>query len=57
MRFAWKVTMVTLTVIVLSFSVGSYLLVSLSFHSALDRETAGGPGGAGDAVHRLRRHL
>ncbi len=40
MRFAWKVTMVTLTVIVLSFSVGSYLLVSLSFHSALDRETA-----------------
>ncbi len=38
MRFAWKVTLATLCILVVSFSVGSYLLVSLSFRSALDRE-------------------
>lgn len=38
MKFAWKVTLATLGIIVLSFSVGSYLLVTLSFRSALERE-------------------
>ena len=38
MKFSWKVTLATLCILVASFSVGSYLLVSLSFRSALDRE-------------------
>lgn len=38
MKFAWKVTLATLCVLLLSTSVGSYLLISLSFRSALDRE-------------------
>lgn len=38
MKFAWKVTLATLCILVASFGVGSYLLVSLSFRSALDRE-------------------
>ena len=38
MRFSWKVTLATLCILVASFSAGSYLLVSLSFRSALERE-------------------
>lgn len=38
MRFAWKVTLATLCIIVLSFGMGSYLLVSLSFRTVLERE-------------------
>lgn len=38
MKFAWKVTLVTLCILVTAFSVGSYFLVSLSFQSALNRE-------------------
>ena len=38
MRFAWKVTLVTLCILLLSTGVGSYLLISLSFQSALERE-------------------
>lgn len=38
MKFSWKVTLATLCILVASFSVGNYLLVSLSFRSALDRE-------------------
>ena len=38
MKFAWKVTLATLCILVISFSVGSYLLVSISFRSALERE-------------------
>ncbi len=39
MKFAWKVTLVSLCTLVLSMGVGSYLLISLSFRSALTRET------------------
>ena len=38
MKFAWKVTMAALCILLLSTGVGSYLLISLSFRSALDRE-------------------
>ena len=38
MKFAWEVTLATLCILVLSFGVGSYFLVSLSFRSALERE-------------------
>lgn len=38
MKFAWKVTLATLGILVLFFSVASYLLVSLSFETSLDRE-------------------
>ena len=38
MKFAWKVTLATLSILLLSTSVGSYLLISLSFRSALERE-------------------
>ena len=38
MKFAWKVTLVTLCILLLSTGVGSYLLISLSFQSALERE-------------------
>ena len=38
MRFAWKVTLATLCILLLSTGVGSYLLISLSFQSALERE-------------------
>ena len=38
MRFAWKVTLAALCILVLSMGVGSYLLISLSFRTALDRE-------------------
>ena len=38
MKFAWKVTLVTLCILMLSTSIGSYLLISLSFQSALERE-------------------
>lgn len=40
MKFAWKVTLSSLCILVLAVSIGSYLLISLSFHSALDREVA-----------------
>ncbi len=40
MKFAWKVALVTLCILLLSTSVGSYLLISLSFQSALEREIA-----------------
>ena len=40
MKFAWKVTLVTLCILLLSTGVGSYLLISLSFQSALEREIA-----------------
>ncbi len=38
MKFSWKVTLATLCILVTSFGIGGYLLVSLSFRSALDRE-------------------
>ena len=38
MKFAWKVTFATLCILLLSTGLGSYLLISLSFHSALERE-------------------
>ena len=38
MKFAWKVTLAALCILMLSTSVGSYLLISLSFQSALERE-------------------
>ena len=38
MKFAWKVTLAALCILVLSMGVGSYLLISLSFRTALDRE-------------------
>ena len=38
MKFAWKVTLAALCILVLSTGVGSYLLISLSFRSALERE-------------------
>lgn len=40
MKFAWKVTLSSLSILVLAVSVGSYLLISLSFQSALEREIA-----------------
>jgi len=40
MKFAGKLTMLTLCILVLSMGIGSYLLITLSFHSALDRELA-----------------
>jgi len=40
MKFAWKVTLSSLCILVLAVSIGSYLLISLSFHSALEREIA-----------------
>ena len=33
MKFAWKVTLVTLCILMLSTSIASYLLISLSFQS------------------------
>lgn len=38
MKFAWKVTFATLCILLVSTGVGSYLLISLSFQSALERE-------------------
>ena len=38
MRFAWKVTLAALCILLLSTGIGSYLLISLSFQSALERE-------------------
>ena len=38
MKFAWKVTLAALCILLLSTGVGSYLLISLSFQSALERE-------------------
>ena len=38
MKFAWKVTLAALCILLLSTGVGSYLLISLSFRSALERE-------------------
>ena len=38
MRFAWKVTLIALCILLLSTGVGSYLLISLSFQSSLERE-------------------
>jgi len=38
MKFAWKVTLAALCILLLSTGVGSYLLISLSFRSTLDRE-------------------
>ncbi len=38
MKFAWKVTLAALSILLLSTGVGSYLLISLSFRSTLDRE-------------------
>ena len=40
MKFAWKVTLATLCILLLSTGVGSYLLISISFQSALEREIA-----------------
>lgn len=40
MKFAWKVTLATLCILLLSTGTGSYLLISLSFRSALEREIA-----------------
>lgn len=39
MKFAWKVTLATLCILAISLGASSYLLVSLSFRSALGRET------------------
>jgi len=38
MRFAWKVTLTALCILVLSISAGSFLLISISFQSSLERE-------------------
>lgn len=38
MKFAWKVTLLSLCILVLSLGVGSYLLISLSFQTTLKRE-------------------
>ena len=38
MKVAWKVALATLCILVGFFGAGSYLLISLSFHSALTRE-------------------
>lgn len=38
MRFSWKVFLSTLIIMVLTFSVGGYVLISSLFHAALDRE-------------------
>ena len=38
MKFAWKVTLVTLCILMLALGTGSYLLISLSFSSNLERE-------------------
>lgn len=38
MKFAWKVTLAALCILLASTGVGSYLLISLSFQSALERE-------------------
>lgn len=40
MKFAWKVALAALCILLLSTGVGSYLLISLSFQSALEREIA-----------------
>ncbi len=40
MKFAWKVTLATLCILLVSTGVGSYLLISLSFQSALEQEIA-----------------
>ena len=40
MRFSWKVTISTLCILLLSTGLGSYLLIFLSFQSALEREIA-----------------
>jgi len=40
MKFAWKVTLAALCILVLSVGVGSHLLITLSFRSALNREIA-----------------
>ncbi len=40
MKFAWKVTLSALCVLVLTTGLGSWLLISLSFQSSLDREIA-----------------
>lgn len=40
MKFAWKVTLATLCILLVSTGAGSYLLISLSFQSALEREIA-----------------
>lgn len=38
MKFAWKVTLAALCILLLSTGTGSYLLISLSFQSSLERE-------------------
>lgn len=38
MKFAWKVTLAALCILLASTGVGSYLLISISFQSALERE-------------------
>ena len=38
MKFAWKVTLAALVILLLSTGVGSYLLITLSFRSTLERE-------------------
>ena len=38
MKFAWKVTLAALCILLLALGAGSYLLISLSFHSNLERE-------------------
>ena len=38
MKFAWKVTLAALCILLLALGTGSYLLISLSFRSNLDRE-------------------
>ena len=40
MRFAWKVTLASLCILVLSIGMGSHLLISISFRSTLNREIA-----------------
>ena len=38
MKFSWKMFVSTLVIMVLTFSIGGYVLISSLFHSALDRE-------------------
>ena len=38
MKFAWKVTLAALCILLLALGTGSYLLITLSFQSNLERE-------------------
>jgi len=53
MRLSWKIFFSTLLIIVITFAVGGYVLISSLFHSALDRERSS----ATDEITMLRFYL